>query len=155
MNSTPNGIIIRLAADKDFPAAFGLMTALGYPDLSLARFDEIYRAVLADPSMFLVLAEADDAVIGLASLSRRPQLRLTAYLVTVDELVVAPEFRGRGVGRALLEHAKRIARDSKCGRLELLTNRSRESHRREFYLKNGFTEADSAVMRIEYEFDDR
>jgi len=39
-------------------------------------------------------------------------------------------------------------------RLELETNRARESYRRGFYIKNGFTEADSAVMRIEYEFDD-
>jgi N-acetylglutamate synthase-like GNAT family acetyltransferase len=54
----------------------------------------------------------------------------------------------------LLEQAKGIARHSGCRRLELLTNRSRKSYRREFYVKNGFTEADSAVMRIEYEFDD-
>jgi N-acetylglutamate synthase-like GNAT family acetyltransferase len=151
MNFVPKGIIIRLATENDLQAVFGLMSALGYPDLSLARFGEIYHAVVKDASMFLVLAEADYVVIGLATVSRRPQLRLNAHLVTIDELVVAPEWRGRGVGRALVEQAKGIARHSGCGRLELLTNRARESYRREFYIQNGFTEADSAVMRIDYE----
>ena len=154
MKVIPPGIIIRLATEGDVQAVFGLMSALGYPDLSLARFVEVYHAAMEDPSIFIVLAEADAAVIGLATLSRRPQLRLTANLVTIDELVVAPEWRGRDLGRALLEQAKGIARHSGCRRLELLTNRARESYRRGFYIKNGFTEADSAVMRIEYEFDD-
>jgi N-acetylglutamate synthase-like GNAT family acetyltransferase len=150
----PKGIIIRLATEADLQAVFGLMSALGYPGLSLARFVEIYHEVMRDPSMFVVLAEADDVVVGLATVSRRPQLRLTANLVTIDELAVAPEWRGRNIGRALLEQAKGIARHSGCRRLELLTNRARESYRRGFYIKNGFTEADSAVMRIEYDFDD-
>lgn len=152
MNRIPKGIIVRLATENDLQAVFGLMSALGYPDLSLARFGEVYRSVLENPSMFLVLAEGESNVIGMASVSTRPQLRLTANLVTIDELVVAPEWRGRGIGLALLEQAKGIARHSGCGRLELLTNRSRESYRREYYIKNGFTEADSAVMRIDYEF---
>ena len=151
MNFIPKGVIVRLATKRDLQAVFGLMSALGYPGLSLARFVEVYHSVIKDGSMFLVLAEADQVVIGLATVSRRPQLRLNAHIVTIDELVVAPEWRGRGVGRALVEQAKGIARHSGCGRLELLTNRERESYRREFYVKNGFTEADSAVMRIDYE----
>jgi len=148
------GIIIRLATDADLQSVFGLMSALGYPELSLPRFIPIYHEAMKDSSIFIVLAEAGDAVIGLATVSVRPQLHLTANLVTIDELAVLPEWRGRNIGQALLEQAKGIARHSGCGRLELLTNRARESYRRAFYVKNGFTEADSAVMRIEYEFDD-
>jgi N-acetylglutamate synthase-like GNAT family acetyltransferase len=150
----PKGIIIRLATEADLRAVFDLMDSFGYPGLSQLRFGETYREVLNDPSMFVVLAEANGGVVGLATLSRRPQLRLTANLVTIDELAIAPDWRGRGIGKALLNQAKGIARHSGCRRLELLTNRSRESYRRGFYVKNGFTEADSAVMRIEYEFDE-
>jgi N-acetylglutamate synthase-like GNAT family acetyltransferase len=150
----PQGIIIRLATEADLQAVFGLMDAFGYPDLSPTRFGGIYREVLRDPSMSVVLAEADGAVIGLATVCSRPQLRLTANLVTIDELAVTPEWRGREIGKALLNHAKEIARRAGCSRLELLTNRARESYRRGFYIKNGFTEADSAVMRIDYELDD-
>jgi hypothetical protein len=47
-----------------------------------------------------------------------------------------------------------MARKLGARRLELETNRARESYRRRFYVKNGFTEADSAVMRIEYDVTD-
>ena len=148
-------LVIRSATESDARAAFRLMTDLGYPDLSMARFAKTYASVLKNPVMTLIVAEDEDgAVVGLASISRRPQLRLKADLITIDELVVAAHARDLGVGSALLEHAKELAEHSGAGRLELETNRGRESYRRQFYIKNGFTEADSAVMRIDYEADD-
>lgn len=145
------GGLIRLARENDVQAAFKLMAGLGYPDLSLPLFAETYHAVLDHPAMLLILAEdEDEKIIGLASISHRPQLRLTGNLVTIDEFVVADDVRGKGVGRALLSAAIAMAKKLGAGRLELETNRGRESYRRGFYIKNGFTEADSAVMRIEY-----
>ena len=130
------------------------MAELGYPDLTIARFAEVYSSVQKHPAMTLIVAEDDGEVVGLASISRRPQLRLAADLITIDELVVADSARGLGVGRALLEHVKEMAGRSGARRLELETNRERESYRRRFYVKNGFTEANSAVMRIEYDLAD-
>jgi len=147
-------LLIRRANDSDLQAAFKLMAELGYPDLTIARFAEIYCAVQKHPAMTLIVSEVDDEVVGLASISHRPQLRLASDLITIDELVVADSARGLGVGRALLEHVKEMAGSSGARRLELETNRARESYRRRFYVKNGFTEADSAVMRIEYDLPD-
>jgi len=147
-----NWPIIRLAATADLQPAFELMSELGYPGLSLPRFVKAYHAVLEHPTMSLIVAEdANGEVIGLASLTKRPQLRLTANLVTIDEFVVAERARGRGVGRKMLKAAEAMARELGARRLELETNRARESYRRGFYVKNGFTEADSAVMRIDYD----
>ena len=143
---------IRSATEQDLEAAFKLMADLGYPGLSFTDFEKAYRAVLENPMMFLLVAEDETkTVVGLASISNRPQLRLTANLVTIDELVVSDRERGSGVGRKLLKAAEEIARKLGARRLELETNRARESYRRRFYVKNGFTEADSAVMRIDYE----
>jgi GNAT superfamily N-acetyltransferase len=128
------------------------MTDLGYPDVELAQFAETYHAVLEHPTMLLIVAEDEnEEVIGLASISNRPQLRLTGNLVTIDEFVIAADARGKGVGRELLNGAIAMAKKLGARRLELETNRARESYRREFYVKNGFSEADSAVMRIDYE----
>jgi N-acetylglutamate synthase-like GNAT family acetyltransferase len=144
--------LIRLATVNDVQAAFELMAELGYPDLSLPRFAEAYQAVLEHPAMFLIVAEDEDEnIIGLASVSNRPQLRLTGNLVTIDEFVIAADARGKGAGRELLSGAIAMAKKLGACRLELETNRARESYRRGFYVKNGFTEADSAVMRIDYE----
>jgi N-acetylglutamate synthase-like GNAT family acetyltransferase len=148
-------IRIRLATEHDVESAIGLMAQLGYPDLSLPMFSETYHSVLRHPAMTVIVCEGDNGeVVGLATISRRPQLRLTADLITIDEFVIADDARGRGVGRALLEHIKALATKAGVRRLELNTNRARESYRRRFYIKNGFKEADSAVMRIEYESDD-
>jgi len=149
-----NKLLIRPATESDLQAAFRLIDELGYHDLSIARFAKTYSSVQKHPAMTLIVAEDDCEVVGLASISRRPQLRLAADLITIDELVVADSARGLGVGGALLEHVKAMAGSSGVRRLELETNRARESYRRAFYIKNGFTEANSAVMRIEYEFDD-
>jgi GNAT superfamily N-acetyltransferase len=144
--------LFRPATDSDAPAVLKLMAELGYPDLSPLRFAETYNSVLRHPALTLIVAEDDNGeVVGLASISFRPQLRLTADLITIDELVVADSARGRGVGRALLEHVKTMAGQAGARRLELETNRVRESYRRAFYIKNGFIEANSAVMRIDYE----
>lgn len=148
-------LLIRPSTESDVQAAFKLMAELGYPDLSLERFAETYHSVLRHPAMTLIIAEDDDGeVLGLASISRRPQLRLTADLITIDELVVANSARGRGVGHVLLEHVKTMAKKTGARRLELETNRVRESYRRAFYIKNGFIEANSAVMRIDYDLSD-
>lgn len=147
-------LLIRPATESDLEAAFKLMAKLGYPDLSIAGFAKTYSSVQSHPAMALIVAEADGEVVGLASISRRPQLRLTGDLITIDELVVADSARNLGVGGALLAHVKAMAANSGARRLELETNRARESYRRRFYVNNGFTEADSAVMRIDYNFPD-
>ena len=144
--------LIRLATENDVQAAFSMMTDLGYSDVDLARFAETYHAVLNHPTMLVIVAEDENKeVIGLASISNRPQLRLMKHLVTIDEFVIANHARGRGVGRELLNAAIAMARKLGARRVELETNRARESYRRGFYVKNGFIEADSAVMRIDYE----
>jgi GNAT superfamily N-acetyltransferase len=38
--------------------------------------------------------------------------------IYLEDLYVKPEFRGRGLGRAMLVHLARLARERKCGRLE-------------------------------------
>ena len=106
-------VIIRLATEADVQPSFKLMTELGYPNLSPPRFVETYRSVLAHPGMTLIVAEAHDGeVVGLASITVRPQLRLTGQLITIDELVVADRARGQFVGRALLDQIKAIARNA-------------------------------------------
>ena len=144
-------VVIRSANDSDAQAAFKLIAELGYPDLLFARFTQTFRSVLENPAMMTFIAEVNGEVVGLATVSFRPQLRLTADLFSIDEFVISDRVRGQGVGRRFLEHLKGVAKQAGARRLELETNRARASYRRGFYIKNGFTEADSAVMRIDYD----
>lgn len=144
------GINIRPIERSDFDAAYDLMVALGYPSLGRDDFARAFAAVLEHSEMLVLVAEAPDrGVVGLASISHRPQLRLGGRIATIDEFVVADGARGGGVGRALLARAKTEAARLGARRLELTTNRGRESYRRGFYRQNGLVEADSAVMRLD------
>jgi GNAT superfamily N-acetyltransferase len=141
---------IRRALETDEAAAHRLMAELGYSGINPVDFKKVFAEVLNHRDSFVFLAEADSGrVIGLMSISHRPQLRLAGILVCIDELVIAAEARGLGVGKALLNEAKGIAGQLGAKRLELHTNRGRISYQRAFYVKNGFSESNSAVMRLE------
>jgi|SRR5215471_4939103 len=144
-----NRLVIRPATESDTETAFKLIGELGYPNVRFTEFATTYTTVQQHPAMTLLMAEYDGNVVGFASISRRPQLRLAGDLITIDELVVSDSLRGVGIGRAILEYVKTMCSELGARRLELETTRTRESYRRQFYVKNGFTEANSAVMRID------
>jgi N-acetylglutamate synthase-like GNAT family acetyltransferase len=146
----PGNLNIRDASIEDLDAIYSLIAELGYA-VNLSKFRDAFRELLSRPDLRILIAEdsTDRKVIGLASMSSRPQIRLGGTLVTIDELVVSERARGRRVGQALLDEAKKRARELGASRLQLDTSRRRESYRRGFYVKNGFVEADSAVMRME------
>jgi len=75
-----------------------------YPDIDFdARVDwwrERWRKELV-PAARIVLAEADDALIGFITVDLK-----TMY---IDQVVVAPEHWGSGVAQELLDEAKRLS----------------------------------------------
>ena len=142
-------ITLRLARAGDLASVHALIEELGYTGIEPEAFARGYTAVLADSAQCIWLAEVRGVVVGLLSLSTRPQIRLAGPITTVDELVVAQGVRGAGVGKELIELAKREARRAGARRLELLTARGRPSYARQFYVRNGFAEVDSAVMRCD------
>jgi len=140
--------VVRRASLADLPVIRALLVELGYAHLTdEPALAEVLAQVLADPSRGVWLAEDGNVALGMISTTVCPQLRLAGPELTIEELVVREDARGRGVGRALLEHAKAEAQRHGALRVQLTTNRTREVYTRGFYPKNGFTEAPSAVMR--------
>lgn len=141
----------RLAAPSDGDALYALLPELGYPGGSRAMFDATLARVLGDPTQRLWVAvggASAERIVGMVAVTMRPQLRLGGLLVTVDELVVTADARGRGVGGALIARVVREADAVGARRVELHTQRARESYQRGFYAKHGFDEIESAVLRL-------
>lgn len=146
--SSDPGYRLRPARRGDRDSAFDLLVQLGYEKLTRDGVGSALAWVLSHPEMEVVVAaDALDKPIGLVSFSHRPQLRLSGRVFTIDELVVAAAWRAKGVGKALLLAAVTRAKILGVKRVELASHRGRESYARDFYVKNGFSEQDSAVLR--------
>ncbi|MCA1697088.1 MAG: GNAT family N-acetyltransferase [Actinobacteria bacterium] len=82
-----------------------------------------FREALRSDALHTFVAEADGAVRGyvLARLQQRPESALTygGLVVELDQISVDPAYRGRGLGRELIDHVKTLASDLGATALQL------------------------------------
>jgi GNAT superfamily N-acetyltransferase len=72
-----------------------------------------------EPPRFEVwLAERDGLTIGYALLFETYSSFLCRPTIYLEDLYVVPEYRGRGIGGALLDHCRSLAVERGCGRME-------------------------------------
>jgi GNAT superfamily N-acetyltransferase len=71
-----------------------------------------------DPTAEVVIAEADGAPVGFALFFHNYSTFLGQAGIYLEDLFVRPEARGKGIGRALLQHLAATALARGCGRLE-------------------------------------
>lgn len=111
-----------------------------------AEFDEPTPPVAVLAERVRALLEADEVTVflagegplGLALLRFRPSLWEDAPDTYLEELYVAPERRGEGIGRALLEETMDAARAAGATHIELTTGETDEAARA-LYESAGFT----------------
>lgn len=117
---------LRPARPADVPDILALIRALAdYEQLGpeVVATEEKLRAGLfpADgsaPLAHCVLAEADGVTAGFALYFFNFSTFLAQPGLYLEDLFVRPEFRGRGLGKALLLHLARLANARGCGRME-------------------------------------
>ena len=91
------------------------------------------------------VAEIGERVIGMVTLCVFRTLTGTkAYL---DRLVVAPNWRGRGIGRALVRHAIERAEAAGASRIDLTANDGKQAGRL-LYESLGFQRRDTGSFRL-------
>lgn len=150
MEDMAGRIELRPAQTNDLETIALMMDYLGYPVLP-SELKPILSDILSNPAIKLFLAVyTDGKPMGLISLHCYPALRLKGYQISIEELVVHPDFRGQGVGKKLLNFARKYAEEKGAVRLEVTTSNKRKSFRRKFYTKNGFEDAGSSVYRINF-----
>jgi GNAT superfamily N-acetyltransferase len=135
---------IRLARRGDGEHLAALLNILGHPG---AGDTSTVHWVLSHPEIEVYVAgDAQDHPIGLVSLSHRPQLRLSGRIATIDELVVLPAWRRRGVARALIQRALERARVLSVKRVELQLPSLPPEETVAFCLALGFEDAERGVV---------
>ncbi|MDR2101007.1 MAG: GNAT family N-acetyltransferase [Treponema sp.] len=120
--SKDENIRLRPAKAEDIPLVLEFIRALAeYEHLSSqvkAEEDALGRFIFEEKRAEVIIAEYQGAPAGFALFFRNFSTFLGRPGIYIEDLFVKPEFRGKGLGKALLRSVARIAAEEHCGRLE-------------------------------------
>ncbi len=146
-------MIIRLALESDIQAITELLLSLTeYPSFQKMGLEAVRARVTQS-----FAAHHEQQVIFVAELEGRVVGYTVVYWMTllfmategyISELFVHLDASGQGVGTALLEKLKQEAILRGCKRLTLINLMDKESYRRQFYAKQGWTEQKNTVRFV-------
>lgn len=103
--------------------------------------------ILAQPEIgALLVARAEGQVVGMLNLLFTVSTALGARVAVLEDVVVAPAFRNRGIGSRLLRAALETAVDAGCKRVNLATDEHNLGAQR-LYRRHGFTLSAMRTMR--------
>ncbi|NJL01516.1 MAG: GNAT family N-acetyltransferase [Spirulinaceae cyanobacterium RM2_2_10] len=116
-------LAIRWATPADVPVIFRLVQALAaYEKLSHAVTGNetlLHEHLFGDrPYIEAFLATWEEQVVGFALFFPNYSTFLTKPGLYLEDLFVQPEYRGRGIGKALLQRLAQLAIERDAGRLE-------------------------------------
>ncbi|WP_437280119.1 GNAT family N-acetyltransferase [Sorangium sp. So ce375] len=137
---------IRRAAEADLPVIVhlfsipdegGVKTDHPGPPLD-PRYREALAAIAEDPNNALLVAEVEGRVAGAFHLTIIQYVaNRGARVAQIENVIVDPSLRGRGIGEAMMRWAIDEARRRGCFRVQLTSNKARlRAHR--FYKRLGF-----------------
>jgi len=144
-------IRIEAATRADIPVLCDLLALLFAQEHEFAPDREAQTrglgAIIDDPTAGAIfLARQGSQGIGMVNLLYNISTALGARVAVLEDLVVSPEARGAGVGKALLAHAIDFARSAGCRRITLLTDHD-NTRAQQLYAAHGFEVSRMIPMR--------
>jgi len=104
--------------------------------------------IIGNPDAGAILVAHDhDAIVGMVNLLFTESTALGARVALLEDLVVVPASRGKGIGTMLLQAAFQLARTHGCKRITLLTDAHNVPAQR-FYARHGFCPSTMVPMRL-------
>ncbi|MGB7538614.1 MAG: GNAT family N-acetyltransferase [Anaerolineales bacterium] len=131
-------ITVREASAADSAAIARLVTQLGYP-ATPAEIEGRLAPILAHPDYAMWVAEVSGRVVGLTGVFIHLALEYDGYYGRLLGLVVDEPYRGKGLGKQLLDQTERWLRERGVDKLTLTSGKQRtEAHK--FYRRLGYAE---------------
>lgn len=134
-------IVIREAGENDLAAVLRAYEAAGIGggvSFTVDEAREQFAKLRKYPSYRVFVAEADGVIAGTYALIILDNLaKRGARAGVVEDVAVLPDRQGRGIGRAMMDHAREECRRAGCYKMTLSSNVAREGAHR-FYDALGF-----------------
>jgi len=132
---------IRAIRPDELPVLLELYQHLHAADEPLpdaATLTRVWDELCTDPKLHCLVATVDDAPVASCILAIIPNLTRGARPYgLIENVVTHADYRRRGIGTALLQHALAVAWEHNCYKVMLLTGRKDEKVLR-FYEQAGF-----------------
>ena len=130
-------ITVRPAVADDVDAVWPLARDLATSyEVDHDTYATIFTGLVTEPTVVLLVATDDGAVVGYLLGQRHVTFHAGGPVLWVEEVMVAEERRGTGVGRALMGAAEDRARTSGAAYVALATRRAAD-----FYTVLGYRES--------------
>lgn len=118
-----SGAQLRFASATDVPAILGFICELAdYEQLrhEVSATQETLSATLFGEQRYaeVILAEVDGQAVGMALFFHNYSTFLAQPGIHLEDLYVQPDYRGQGLGKALITWLAQLAVERDCGRLE-------------------------------------
>jgi predicted N-acetyltransferase YhbS len=132
-------MVIRAAAPPDAEAVYRLLEQFvtSYRPQRPA-FGRQYLSLVDSTDACVLVADVDETVVGYALALRCPTLHANGDIWILQELMVDPDHRSRGIGQALLAGVVDHARASGAVEVTVVSRRAGP-----YYVRHGFTETAS------------
>ena len=131
----PNGVHTRPAEMSDQPRVFDLIEQLTGETIT-SSWQTVFESHLRRERGAVVVAENDDGILGIATVSYNMTIRYGGEYCELEELIVDDSARGLNLGRILVQRTIDDARRRGCAEIGLYLVPSTEGNRG-FYEKLG------------------
>ena len=143
---------IMAARTEDIPELSNLLNLLFEQE---ADFTSDYQAqcsgleaIIGNPEIGRIfVATCDSQIIGMINLLYTISTALGGRVAMLEDVIVAPDGRGLGVGSKLIEHGIQFAKQQNCKRITLFTDAENVGAQR-FYKRHGFEESSMTLFRM-------
>lgn len=112
---------IRPAKKSDHKELMSLLNKFVQKDRYSKLDNDSFLKVLNSQHNYIYIAEENDLLIGLATLSVRHVVRYKKPIAELDELFVSTQARGKGCGKKLIQAIINQAKKNNCHRLYIET----------------------------------
>ena len=128
---------LRTASENDLEIIYQFICSLEEEIFDFNHFEYIYIRNILNNDYYYIVAESENDLIGYISCHTQYLLHHCGKVAEIQELFVAKDHRGKGIGKLLVNFIEEKVMEAGCISFEVTANNRRnETH--QFYTSMGF-----------------